>query len=94
MGTTPVCTYCGKLWPRNPGSFKDIPPVIAKEIRDHIQVCDKNPLVQQIRSLRLLAEEALPWINNKKPLCSSECLGQCLACKLITRMQQSLKEIS
>jgi len=60
MGTTPVCTYCGKLWPRNPGSYKDIPPVIAKEIRDHIQVCDKNPLVQKITKL----QEALVKIKS------------------------------
>jgi len=52
MRTTPVCAYCYKLWPEHKGAAKDLPDDIAKEIREHVQVCAKNPLVQQVCQLQ------------------------------------------
>jgi len=58
MGTTPVCAYCWKEWPKHKGAAKDLPDDIAKEIREHVQVCDKNPLVQQVKQLQAENEAA------------------------------------
>ena len=52
LKTTPVCAYCGKLWPKHKGDAKDIPSVIAEQVKQHVESCPKNPLVQQNKQLQ------------------------------------------
>ena len=52
LKTTPVCAYCGKLWPKHKGGTKDIPNEVAEEVKKHVQVCEKNPLVQKNKNLQ------------------------------------------
>jgi chromosome segregation ATPase len=55
-------------------------------------VCPEDVGVKEyVEQLRLIIEKALPWINNKNSTCSTECLGQCAACTLKTRIRKALK---
>jgi hypothetical protein len=58
MKTTPVCSFCGKQWPKFNGYAKDWPDDVAKEVREHIESCDKNPLVIEIKRLSVLVQKA------------------------------------
>ena len=49
--TTPVCSYCGKKWPKNEGDVKDIPSDIAEDVRTHMDSCPDNPMVKTIAEL-------------------------------------------
>jgi len=60
MKTTPVCAYCGKLWPKHKGGTKDIPSDIAEDVRNHVQECPQNPLVKKIAELK----DVINSINN------------------------------
>ena len=49
-------------------------------------------LQEEIEGLRELLRRALPWINNRKPMCNAECLGKCEACKTKKEMAQALRQ--
>jgi len=49
--TTPICAHCGRTWEKQEGMYQDISDELAKEIRDHVNSCEQNPLKQQNRRL-------------------------------------------
>ena len=63
MKTTPVCAYCGKLWPKHKGYAKDIPADVTDAVKRHVQECTENPLVQKVKRLE---DEKANWICRHK----------------------------
>lgn len=50
--TIPVCTYCGKRWPENPGGRKEIPEDVLESVKEHMERCPDNPFVQKVADLQ------------------------------------------
>ena len=75
---TPVCTYCGKLWPQYKGSVQDIPADVAEDIKNHVSGCPENPLVKKMKGIQ--AENEM-------------LLGQALAVQTIRDMSALANEL-
>ena len=53
---TPVCIYCFKKWKTIPVTDTEAYTAMVPEILEHVSVCEKSPLVQEIERLRGLIE--------------------------------------
>jgi len=54
--------------------------------REPLQISQLEAIIikrdERIASLRDLIGRALPYFNNKNPMCNAECLGMCTACRI------------
>ncbi len=49
---TPICMYCFRKWPTIPYDDTDAYAAMVPDILEHVSVCEKNPLVQEIGRLK------------------------------------------
>ena len=47
-------------------------------------------MITEITDLRVALKGVLPFVNNRRPMCSAECLGKCEACMAIEAARKSL----
>lgn len=59
MKVTPICNYCGKIWPVIKGGLEAVPPNIRAAIQLHVTTCLKNPMVIEIAALKAENEQLL-----------------------------------
>lgn len=63
----PTCTYCGAKWPKLSGDVALGLATLQSEGRQHMQNCEKNPLVAKIKELRKIISVAFEALCTKDP---------------------------
>ncbi|KKL84093.1 hypothetical protein LCGC14_1968190 [marine sediment metagenome] len=81
---TPICMYCFRKWPTIPNDDVDAYTAMVPEILEHVSVCEKNPLVQEIERLRGILREVATkhyLLKNLSTYGPCKCKGSALCMK-------------